>query len=643
MVLACPCRPCLRLGARAVVALFACAAMAQDRGQAVRAALTADGVVPACHALVIGINEYLHWQDLRRPREDAQALAGVLRQFYGFNDVRLLLDSQATRKAVMGQLEDLLSLGEGDSLIVFFAGHGGYNRGLNEGYWVPHEAEKNSTADYLLNSTVQKFISRMKARHVLVVSDSCFSGALLRGDNEPLPSTPDAAWYRRILVRPSRYAITSGDLESVPDDSVFATKFINQLRYADAVLSAKELALTLEKEIPRFTKQTVLSGRIPNDPNDENGQFVFVRVRMTVKPPDPGVVTPPVVAPPVVETLAGSLRIECLSAGALRVGNRVHTVEAGKTYTFRVAVGRQTVRLEGDGEPWQETVEVMPGQVARLTARVTPRVSDGMVFIRGGTFRMGSEDGDSDEKPVHRVTVRDFYMSKCELTVGEFRTFVEKTGYRTTAEKEGWAYAWNGTSWGKVNGASWRSLGFEQTDRHPVVCVSWDDAQEYCRWLSRKTGKTYRLPTEAEWEYACRAGTTTTYPWGDDPDAGAGWCNAADRTAKEKFPGRTVFNWRDGYVFTAPVGSFKANTWGLHDMIGNVWEWCQDWCGEYPVGSVTDPAGPGSGSNRVIRGGGWNNYARLCRSANRGRGCPGARGRDLGCRLVRTGSSFPER
>ena len=141
---------------------------------------------------------------------------------------------------------------------------------------------------------------------------------------------------------------------------------------------------------------------------------------------------------------------------------------------------------------------------------------------------------------------------------------------------------------------SWRNAGFEQTDEHPVVNVSWNDAVAFCKWLSRKEGKTYRLPTEAEWEYACRAGTTTRYYSGDDPETLAKVGNVADATAKAKFA-----NWKytikasDGYVFTAPVGQFTPNAFGLYDMHGNAWQWCADRYGkEYYAMSpqMTQPA-----------------------------------------------------
>ena len=170
-----------------------------------------------------------------------------------------------------------------------------------------------------------------------------------------------------------------------------------------------------------------------------------------------------------------------------------------------------------------------------------------------------------DEHPQHRVRItKPFYLGTYHVTRGQFRQFVTDTAYKTDAEKGERPGAWGWDPEKKEFGFnakySWRNAGFEQTDEHPVVNVSWNDAVEYCKWLSRKEGKTYRLPTEAEWEYACRAGTTTRYYSGDDPETLAKVGNVADAAAKAQFPDWTrTIKASDGYVFTAPVGKFKPN------------------------------------------------------------------------------------
>ena len=241
------------------------------------------------------------------------------------------------------------------------------------------------------------------------------------------------------------------------------------------------------------------------------------------------------------------------------------------------------------------------------------------------------------ERPQRQVTITNpFYMGVHEVTRGQFARFAGDSRHRTYAEKEGKAYGWDGSDFGEMGGYSWRKTGFEQTDEHPVVNVSWNDAVEFCKWLSLKSGRMVRLPTEAQWEYSCRGGSTTAYPWGDSPDDGKGWANAADQTARKQFGMKwPVFNWDDRYAFTAPVGRFRANAFGLHDMIGNVSEWCSDWhANSYANANNIDPAGPNSGTLRVVRGGGWHSSVRECRSASRSYCSPVFGLYDIGFRVV---------
>ena len=186
---------------------------------------------------------------------------------------------------------------------------------------------------------------------------------------------------------------------------------------------------------------------------------------------------------------------------------------------------------------------------------------------------------------------------------------------------------------------SWKNTGFPQGDDDPVVNVSWNDAAAFCAWLSKKEGKTYELPTEAESEYACRAGTTTRFWCGDD-DAGLnGTDNVRDASLKEKldadqFKDWTFAAWNDGHPFTSPAGTFRANAWSLCDMHGDVWQWCADWFGKYPEGALKDPKGPTDGDFRVSRGGSWQSVPALCRSAARHAFDPGDRDANIGFRVV---------
>ncbi len=326
-----------------------------------------------------------------------------------------------------------------------------------------------------------------------------------------------------------------------------------------------------------------------------------------------------------------------------------------------VLVGAAVVAVAGGAVYWQQhggsgakdapVAVVQPVMSAVKETPNTPQpdrlaYEPEMVDIPAGTFTMGCdgkrddvEGGCSDdEKPAHKVTLNAFKMAKTETTVAQFRAFVEAKSYKTTAETQGscWGDKTGKGDWGYVDGNHWKKTGFAQTENDPVTCVSWDDAQAYLQWLNAETGKAYRLPTEAEWEYAARGGKQGAYPWGQKGADGCGHANMADRKAKEKYPDWIVADCNDGYIYTAPVGSFAANGYGLHDMHGNVWEWCQDWYdgGYYASSPTSNPEGAASGTNRVLRGGSWSSDARYVRSADRDYYAPVYRNSRAGLRLV---------
>jgi formylglycine-generating enzyme required for sulfatase activity len=265
-------------------------------------------------------------------------------------------------------------------------------------------------------------------------------------------------------------------------------------------------------------------------------------------------------------------------------------------------------------------------------------------LIPAGSFKMGSPDSDidadPDERPQHSVQItKPFYLGVHEVTRGQFRRFVDATGYRTDAETDGkGGQGWNGNdNFEQAPTYTWLNPGFQQTDEHPVVLVSWNDAVAFCAWLSRNESKTYRLPTEAEWEYACRAGTTTKYFCGDDPEGLAAVANVADGTAREVFPAwRPTIAARDGFIHTAPVGQFHPNAFGLYDMHGNAHEWCRDsYEGRYYRRSPRiDPSGPSQGAMRVFRGGGWVDAPGVFCSAERHGNPPSYRIAHLGFRVA---------
>jgi formylglycine-generating enzyme required for sulfatase activity len=235
----------------------------------------------------------------------------------------------------------------------------------------------------------------------------------------------------------------------------------------------------------------------------------------------------------------------------------------------------------------------------------------------------------SAEQPAHTVRIsKPFLMGKHKVTISQFHSFVAATQYPADADAD------------SRQGAKPRPW-FPQAEDHPMVNVSWNDVHAFCDWLSAKeNGRVrYRLPTEAEWEYACRAGTTTLFPNGDDPEKLALIANVADASARRRYPD---WNWTikadDGHVYASPVGAFAPNAWGLYDMIGNVWEWCEDGYDANYYKSLespcVDPKGPGQSASRVFRGGCWFITPKRCRPADRGAFGPAFRCSFLGFRLV---------
>ncbi len=302
---------------------------------------------------------------------------------------------------------------------------------------------------------------------------------------------------------------------------------------------------------------------------------------------------------------------------------------------------------------------VVTSAIAEQSAVLTNTVGMRLIQISAGEYVRGEihgddlrkknpfstgSTGDHDARPAHRVKIsRPFHIAATEVTVGQFRRFIAATGYKTTAETNGkGALAFvpdakeEGIEQFQLNPQrTWRTPGFSQTDEHPVTCVSWKDATAFCDWLSKAERTTYRLPTEAEWEYAARAGATTSYVGGDSSDTIYDYGNVADAALEAAHPGMTLRQRiarlgkgeGDGFVYTAPVGRLKPNNWGLLDTHGNVWEWCSDRYHDRYYSELTgatvmqrlpsdakpvvDPQGPAATPNhqygdwRSMRGGAW--------------------------------------
>lgn len=268
----------------------------------------------------------------------------------------------------------------------------------------------------------------------------------------------------------------------------------------------------------------------------------------------------------------------------------------------------------------QDNGRTKQAQKNKNNSKITNSYTDpltGMEFVRvpSGCFMMGSESGDSDEKPAHEICVDGFWIGKYEVTNAQYRKY---NPYHDSRDYMG----------NSLNG-----------ENQPAVYISWTEAVEFALWMSAKGTGNYRLPTEAEWEYAARAGTNGRIYWGDSQTETCSNANVYDLSSRKVINfDRPPFPCDDGYVCTSPVGKFKANQFGLHDMMGNVWEWCSDWYDNeaYAERARKNPAYRSKGIKRVLRGGGWNTGPEGIRASNRGRNIPDHEIGSIGFRLVRT-------
>ncbi|WP_029247341.1 formylglycine-generating enzyme family protein [Schlesneria paludicola] len=287
-----------------------------------------------------------------------------------------------------------------------------------------------------------------------------------------------------------------------------------------------------------------------------------------------------------------------------------------------------------------------------------------LIEIPAGEFLMGAEEERivtlrkfpnsqpkllDGELPRHKVRItKAFDMGQYEVTLAQFMTFRDATKYEIEAERDGqpsFGIDPEGELLKSQEFRPWNPIGWKNDTDHPVIYVSWNDAVAFCEWLSQQEGRSYRLPTEAEWEYACRAGSETRFSFGDEPVDLIRFANSNDATRRAKlFPrldqrkfGGHFLSKSDNYVWTSPVGKFAPNSFGLYDMHGNVWEWCSDFFDKdyYKDSPIDDPKGPGNGESRVLRGGSYENQLMSLRSAIRAGAPASSRGSNTGFRVVR--------
>ena len=567
-------------------------------------------------AVLIGIDEYAHAPDLESAVKDVRAVRAVLDARYGFHPDRIkqLLNAQATRKNIENTLYALSrEAGPEDSVFIYYAGHGQYDQAGDHGWWVPTDGEPRQAGTLITNATVLRYIKGMQASHVYLVADSCFSGSLF--GTRAVPPITDR-WYAELYKERSRWGLTSGATEPVADrglggHSPFAYFLLKVLRENEQpYLVPSTIHEALAPLVANNTNQVPRSEPLTQS-GDEGGQFVF---RLTEIPS--ASLAPPVVDLAPYQQLQQQTEYQMELEKAWDIVQKFVTTP-GFTTEQRLQALKQFKRdfptanphmKEARGLIFQFTLQqVMAEKKAVAQAQTENPVETDkasieeypsghrfrdcpecpeMVVVPAGSYKMGSPSSeagrDDDEGPVHQVTiVKPFAVGIYEVTFDEWDACVVAGGCKYRDD--------NG--WGRGN--------------RPVIHISWDKTQEYVGWLSRMTGKTYRLLSEAEWEYVARAGSTTAYPWGDGIDTKKANCDGCGSQWDEQS--------------TAPVGSFKPNAFGVFDTAGNVWEWVED-CYNDSYEGAPDNGNAWTSENcwfRVLRGGCWANSPKVIRSAYR--------------------------
>ena len=571
------------------------------------------GLYKESHALVIGVSDYTNgWPDLPGVKKDVIEVKEALEK-NGFHVETVMdPDSQNLKKAYTNFITSYGN-DEENRLLFYFAGHGHTLKlkwGGEMGYIVPSNAQNpNQNEDAFRDQSldmelIEVYSKRIQSKHALFLFDSCFSGSIF-SLGRAVPEN-----ISRKTTKPVRQYITSGSSEEqVPDESIFRSQFVAALdgegdTDRDGYVTGTELGEFLQKNVVNYSSgaQNPQYGKIRN-PRLDKGDFVFLLSGEHGREPRYSSKKVGKIVPSTTGPNQTALDLEFWSSVKDSKNPAMF-----KAYLTEYPSGKfsRLARINLKNLEPPPPIQAVPRRTSPQTAVYQPTnatissyssqtwtdSTTDMAFVKvpGGCYQMGSDSGSDDEKPVHEVCVKDFYMGKYEVTQGQ---------------------------WEKIMGSN--PSYFKKGDTHPVENISWDDTQKYLKKLSARSSGSYRLPTEAEWEYACRSGGKSEKYSGGNNAGRVAWYS--DNAGKK----------------THQVGTKAANGLGLYDMSGNVYEWVQDIYakGAYSKHGRNDPIYEGSGSSRVSRGGSWFFLrAWSARCADRDNYDPGYRYNNLGFRVV---------
>lgn len=642
------------------------------------------------HALIVGASDYIYWPRLPGVVRDVERVKTAL-EGHGFTTVVIL--NPTSDQLFRAYADFIQTYGQDveNRLVVYFAGHGhtmNLAYGEKMGYIVPVDAPRPSvdprgfTSKALDLQMIEVYAKRIQSKHALFLFDSCFSGSLMTASR----SVPQSISYR--AANPVRQFITSGsEDEEVPDQSVFCSQFVDGLageadENGDGYITGLELYLFLQDSVINYSHGTQhpLYGKI-RDPNLDKGDFVFQVARaastpQAAKPADQKPPTPSII--PQGKTLSVTTR----PPGAMvSVDGKV--LGAGPITATGLAEGEHLLRVELPGwRPVERKITFTrfmdQYEEEAILTRIPQTVSGpgGVELSRipSGAFLMGSDAGAAEEKPAHRIVLSgELLMGMREVTnrqLADVMSWALAKGY-AAFEKGDLVEPRTRTLLVSLAGLADSQFGLETKGQavavkpghedHPAVGVTWYGAVAFCELLNRREGldkvydlsswtcdwaaRGYRLPTEAEWEYAARGSDGRAYPWGSSLSRkSANYANSRDPFESLSVPysknggPTTPGGFFDGTTRSGFETEDGASPFSLYDLAGNVREWCWDWWAPYQARELTDPRGPANGTYRICRGGSWMSQEIELRSTDRSAlRLPARADEDSGFRVVFSG------